>query len=316
MLIFCLLTTVLAAQEPTIRTTVPLVVAATTVADAAGKHIDGLTTEDFLLFDNRKQREIQVDVSYLPISLVIAIQTSGISGPALEKIRKIGSMVGPLLVGERGDAAILSYGDEVRVLQDFTSDETKLSAAMRRLRTRGSAGVAIDAVANGVRLLEGKPDGRRRVMLVIGESRDRSSKAKLDEVVSRAQLANVTIYTLSYSAMLTSLTERTPAPSTASSSNVDIGSMIREPARLAKQNIAESFAKLTGGLTLSFVKESGLEAAVEKIGEEIHNQYLLTFTPARDKEKTFHEIVVRVKNYPDAVVRTRPGYWPASSSEP
>ena len=311
MRILCILTTVLAAQEPTIRTTVPLVVAPTTVTDAAGKHIDGLTAEDFLLFDNGKQREIQVDVSYLPISLVIAIQTSGISGPALEKIRKIGSMVGPLLVGERGDAAILSYGDEVRMLQEFTSDETKLSAAMRQLRTRGTNGVVIDAVSNGVRLLEAKPDGRRRVMLVIGESRDRSSKSKIDEVVSRAQLANVTIYTLSYSAMLTSLTERTPAPSNAANSNVDILGIVREPARLAKQNIAESFAKLTGGLTLNFVKESGLETAVEKIGDEIHNQYLLTFTPARDKEKTFHQIVVRVKNYPDAVVRTRPGYWPA-----
>ena len=93
MVIFHLLTAMLAAQEPTIRTTVPLVVAPTTVTDAAGKHIDGLTATDFLLLDNGRQREIQVDVSYLPISLVVAIQTSGISGPALEKIRKIGGMV-------------------------------------------------------------------------------------------------------------------------------------------------------------------------------------------------------------------------------
>lgn len=310
MLLFCLLTSALAAQEPTIRTTVPLVVVPTTVTDAEGKHIDGLTAADFLLFDNRKPREIQVDVSYLPISLVIAIQTSGISGPALEKIRRIGSMVEPLLVGEGGDAAILTYGDEVRKLQDFTSDGTKLTAAMRRLRPRGNDGVAIDAVMEGVRMLERKPEGRRRVMLLIGESRDRSSKAKLDEVSSRVQLASVTIYTLSYSAMLTALTERTPAPSNASSSNVDITGMIREPARLAKTNIAELFAKLTGGLTMSFVKEEGLESAVEKIGEEIHNQYLLTFTPERSKNKGFHQIAVRVKNYPGAVVRTRPGYWP------
>jgi VWFA-related protein len=313
MILFCLLSSVLAAQEPTIRTTVPLVVAPTTVSDAAGKHIDGLTAADFLLFDNGKQREIQVDVSYLPISLVIAIQTSGISGPALAKIRRIGSMVEPLLVGERGDAAILTYGDEVRKLQDFTSDGSKLTAAMRRLRPRGKDGVAIDAVAEGVRMLGRKSEGRRRVMLLIGESRDRGSKAKLDEAASQAQLANVTIYTLSYSAMLTSLTERTPAPSSASNANVDIVAMIREPARLAKQNIAELFPKLTGGMTLSFVKENGLESAVEKIGEEIHNQYLLTFTPERGKDRDFHQILVRVKNNPDAVVRTRPGYWPRSS---
>ena len=113
--------------------------------------------------------------------------------------------------------------------------------------------------------------------------------------------------------MLTALAERKPpAPSNATSSNVDIVGMIREPARLAKQNIAELFPKLTGGMPMSFVKENGLESAVEKIGEEIHNQYLLTFTPDR-KDKSFHQIVVRVKNYPGAVVRTRPGYWPPSS---
>lgn len=313
MLLFCLLTSALAAQETTIRTTVPLVVAPTTVTDAAGKHINGLTAADFLLYDNHKPREIQADVSYLPISLVIAIQTSGISGPALAKIRKIGSMVEPLLVGDSGDAAVLAYGDEVRTLQDFTSDETKLSSAMRRLRPRGANGVAIDAVAEGVRMLERKVEGRRRVMLLIGESRDRSSKAKLDEVSSHAQLAGVTIYTLSYSAMLTSMTERTPPPSNATGAGVDIVAIMRETSRLGKHNIAELLPKLTGGLTINFVKENGLETAVEKIGEEIHNQYLLTFTPERGKDKGFHKIVVRVKNYPDAVVRTRPGYWPASS---
>ena len=313
MLIFSLLTALLAAQETTIRTTVPLVIASTTVTDAAGKHIDGLTTADFLLFDNKKPREVQVDVSYLPISLVIAIQTSSVSGPALDKIRKIGSMVGPLLVGEKGDAAILVYGDGVSVLQSFTSDESKLIGAMRRLRPTGTNGVVIDAIAEGVRMLARKEEGRRRVMLTIGESRDRSSKAKLDEVVLQAQSANVIIYTLSYSAMVESLITSMPKQSRAKDANVDIASIITESARLAKTNIAELFPKQTGGMTLSFVKESGLESAVEKIGEEIHNQYLLTFTPLGGKDKGFHQIAVRVKNYPDAIVRTRPGYWPAAA---
>ena len=73
MLIFSLLSALLTAQETTIRTTVPLVVAPTTVTDAAGNHISGLTGDDFLLYDNKKRREIQADVSYLPISLVIIV---------------------------------------------------------------------------------------------------------------------------------------------------------------------------------------------------------------------------------------------------
>ncbi len=312
MMFFCLFTAVLAAQETTIRTTVPLVVAATTVTDSTGKHIDGLTAADFELFDNRKRREIQADVSYLPISLVIAIQTSGVSSAALEKIHMIGSMVGPMLVGESGDAAILTYSDEVRVLQEFTSDETKLIAAVRRLRIGGTNGLAVDALAQGVRMLSRKGEGRRRVMLLIGESRDRGSKTRLDDVVALAQSANVIVYTLSYSAMLTSLMDQKPRKSNAKDANVDIAGAVVEASRMAKVNIAELFPKQTGGMSMSFAKESGLETAVQKIGEEIHNQYLLSFTPLVGKDRGFHQILVRVKGRRDLVVRTRPGYWPAS----
>ena len=162
-------------------------------------------------------------------------------------------------------------------------------------------------------MLGRKEEGRRRVMLLIGESRDRSSKSKLDEVVLQAQSANVIIYTLSYSAMVESLIASKQKQAHAKDANVDIAAAITETARMAKTNIAELFPKQTGGMTLSFVKESGLETAVAKIGEEIHNQYLLTFTPIGGKDKGFHRIAVRVKNNPDAIVRTRPGYWPASA---
>jgi len=312
------MTAVLAAQEPdaVIRTTVQIVVAPTTVTDSTGKHINGLTAEDFLLFDNKKPRPIQADVSYLPISLVIAIQTSSISGPALEKIRMIGSMVGPLLVGESGDAAVLLYGDDVSLLQSFTSDENKLIAAMRRLRPTGVNGVALDAINESVSLLKKKEEGRRRILLLIGESRDRGSKAKLDEVVQQTQSANVIVYSLTYSALMENLIASKQKQSRAKDANVDIAGAIAEASRLGKTNIAELFPKQTGGMTHSFVKETGLENAVEKVGEEIHNQYLLSFTPLVGKEKGFHKISVRVKNNPDAIVRTRPGYWPVTDSQP
>ena len=49
-------------QQPlTIRTEVPLVVLPVTVTDSRGKSIDGLTVADFVVLDNGKPRQAQVD---------------------------------------------------------------------------------------------------------------------------------------------------------------------------------------------------------------------------------------------------------------
>jgi len=45
------------------------IVAPTLVTDRAGNIIDGLQPHQFHLFDNKKDQNIQVDVSFLPISM-------------------------------------------------------------------------------------------------------------------------------------------------------------------------------------------------------------------------------------------------------
>ena len=46
------------------------------VTDRAGNIIDGLQPAQFHLFDNGKEQNIQVDVTFEPISLVVAIEAS------------------------------------------------------------------------------------------------------------------------------------------------------------------------------------------------------------------------------------------------
>lgn len=60
---------------------------------------------------------------------------------------------------------------------------------------------------------------------------------------------------------------------------------------------------------LSFLKQKGLEQAVTRLGEALHAQYYLTFTPQRAGDGLYHTIEVTVPAYPGAVVRSRPGYW-------
>jgi hypothetical protein len=48
-----------------------------------------------------------------------------------------------------------------------------------------------------------------------------------------------------------------------------------------------------------------------EIGREIHNQYVISYSPNNKEEGGFHELKVLVTR-PDLEVRTREGYWLAS----
>ena len=46
------------------------------VYDKNGNYVDGLPPDQFRIYDNGKEQNIQVDVSFMPISMVILIQAN------------------------------------------------------------------------------------------------------------------------------------------------------------------------------------------------------------------------------------------------
>ena len=305
------------AQEAApIQTNVPLVLAPVTVTDGKGNLIDGLTVDDFRLADDGKPRPITMDTSdtvQAPVSLVVLIQASQISTPALARIAQVGGLIKPLVIGERGQAAVLEFDDELRLRTDFTADSGAIKAAFEGTRNRSvRTARLIDAVAEGVRLLDTRAANHRRVMLILSESRDRGSKMKLPAAVERAQRAGVVIYAATYSVQASAFSSRpSDAPSMpGGDDNLDILGGAKELARAALPNAAEALTRATGGRHLSFVTLNALENVISRAGEEIHSQYLLSFVPLQDGNQSFHEIRVAIPSRPDAVIRVRPGYWP------
>ena len=320
--VLCALSVMICTQEavaqdttpsnPTIRTNVQVVLVPVTVTDRKGKFVDGLTTEDFVVSDEGVRQKIRMDTSdtvVAPVSLVVAIQCSGISAAALAKIEKVGAMIQPLVIGDRGKAAVVAFDDEVRVFQDFTSDGTKIRVAFEKVQGRViMAGRMIDAAAESVKMLETRPESSRRILLILSESRDRGSKAKLPQVVEQAQRAGVMIYPATYSVHATPWTARPEDNPTMPGGPGPILGTIIELARMGKINDADAFAQATGGRHLSFETLKGLEETIARAGEEIHSQYLLSFVP-QSSSGGFHRVAVEVPSHPDAMVRARPGYW-------
>ena len=111
------------------KSTVPLVLAPTTITDAKGHLVDGLTPADLILYDNNVPRAIQMDWTSYPIDLVVAVQTSENAGAVIDKLGGSGILFTQSLAGEAGDTAVISFSDDVKVHQDFTGDPDAYAGA-------------------------------------------------------------------------------------------------------------------------------------------------------------------------------------------
>src|SRR6516225_4117313 len=115
---------------PTIfRGGVQLVTAPVLVYDRDGNYVNGLQPFQFHLYDNTKEQNINVDVTYEPISLVVCLQANAHVEGLLPQVRKIGNLISPLLIGDQGEAALIAYDSRIRTLQDFTSDSELITKA-------------------------------------------------------------------------------------------------------------------------------------------------------------------------------------------
>lgn len=330
-------------QAPAFRTTVDYVIAPVIVRDRDGNYVNGLRPDDFRLFDNGKEQNIKVDVAYQPISLVIAIQANDKVESVLPQIQKIGNLIQPLVVGEAGEVAVMKYDHRLEVLQSFTSDANKITEAIKKIRPGSSVSRLTDAVNQSVNMLRNRPRDRRRIVLVIGETRDYGSEGRARETLIGAQVNNVTVYSVDMSRLVTTLTAKArpsrpntlppasrPLPPNVAATPTAVQQtfgeggggraeflplmieILRDVKAVFRDNPIELYTKGTGGSEYGFKTQRGLEDAIGRIGEELHSQYLISYMPNNKGEGGFHEIEVTVPSRHDVKVHTRPGYWLAA----
>jgi VWFA-related protein len=333
----CLLLAVLPTPAQ-FKSTVPLVVAPVTVNDAKGRPVNGLSADDLAFFDNSVPRKVQLQTVSDPISLAVLIQVSPNASAVLDKMGQTGVLFSDLLAAYAGETALLTFSDTVNVAQDFTPDSGPLKKVLKNLRPKRDGCSLYDALEEALHLLQKRDRARRRILLVIAERRDRTSKTKLDALLHDPALQDATIYWLTYSTFLTPFTNKTktvwdrmtdeqkkdprrmqhdhpfPFPEEEVGLPPDIapGSLFDIFTSLARQTTVDAavlLSRTTGGRTFGFLKQDGLEEAIHAVADEVHQQYIASFAPPPDSAGRFHELRAQVKDRADLKVRTRTGYW-------
>ncbi len=313
------------------------VIAPVTVIDKNGELVLDLSQKDFHVFDNGVEQKIDYwDVSGDPLAVALVIETSSHIRTMMPVIHSIASIFTETVMAFNGEAAVMTYDATVEVRQPFTQDHDAIENAIAKTEFRAPEMKLYDGMARAVQLLKSQPSTYRRIMLVVGESQDDSSDAKLGKIVREAQLSNIMIYAIGPSSTtadlrygaeglsegrklsiklrkpLPAVYTVAPEPDPMGRPHFDlltpaIWLLMRGTNEISNHQL-EVAAVATGGIHYSALHDGTIRTALDKIGGELHAQYILSYTPSPDRPSGFYETTVKVSR-PNLAIRTRPGYY-------
>lgn len=274
-----------AQQQPltVIRTEVALVNIVFTAMDKDGNPVPGLKAEDFQIFDNNKQQKIEYfsdlgKSSDVPLTIALLIDTSGSVKDKLEYEKTTAAEFFKDILRPKKDLAlIIQFDADVNLVQDFTQSYDDLLNGLDSLKAGNSTSL-YDAVylASEEKL---KQEVGRKVMVVITDGEDNSSKVRKEEALETAQRNDVLIYGIGVQTENSSF------------------------------RVLKKFAEETGGAFFSpHAKTSEIREAFHSIGNDILGQYSMAFVMNAEKDGSYHSLKIRC-NVRGVRVRARKGYY-------
>ena len=286
--------------------------------------------------------------SDLPLTLGLLVDTSLSQRQVLDQERAASRTFLDRVLREDKDKAFLIHFDhEVELVQDLTSSRQKLLAAIDQLHTpqfsqsssgggssggssggdgRGSHGhghgggtLLYDSVYLASDELMKKQQGRK-ALVILTDGVDRGSKESLHEALEAALRADTLIYCILFA-------EKEEGHGNGGGfggprmggGGMGGGGMgggrgggyprRTEESRPGGKKILEQMAQTSGGRFFEVSKKETLDKIYADLDEELHNQYVLGYSPGKDDATTgYHKLHLTVKQK-DTQVQTRDGFY-------
>jgi VWFA-related protein len=285
----------------------------TLVRDASGALVSGLHVADFVIEDDGVSQPVHLDEGSdaEPVSMMIAVQCGRRAPREFGRMEGLASMLDPILSNPANEAAVLFFDKKLDLVQDFTSDGDKVEEQLKKLPWGDSGAAIMDAVAYSARLLGRRPEGRKRVLLLISETRDHGSKfTTLESALGAINSNDVSIYTLPFAPYLSQqLDDLRGSNKTEWSPVIDLWARMQELRQAMRKNIPQTLASITGGEYQLFLSRNGFEDHLIDFANHLHNRYELSFEP-KDPHPGLHQIRVRLRDgSSNATLLYRTTYW-------
>jgi VWFA-related protein len=267
------------------------------VLDDRGRFADGLKQENFRILEDKIEQKLSLfKREDVPVSMGLVIDNSG---SMRDKRPRVNEAAITLVESSnpQDEAFVVNFNDDfyLDLDKDFTSSIPELKEALERIDSRGSTAL-YDAMIGSLDHLK-KASKDKRVLLIITDGEDNTSRNSLEKAIREVQKTDTVIYT--------------------------IGLLSQESKKSAKRakKALEDIAKASGGLSYFPENVADVHNICQQVAHDIRNQYTLAYYPSNSKrDGTFRAVQVEVippHGRGKLVARTRNGYYaPTTSSSP
>jgi Ca-activated chloride channel homolog len=246
-----------------------------------GKPATNLTEKSFKLLDDGKPVSIaKFDyVKNLPLSIGLAIDTSGSMLQRIEQAQKAGAQFLQNIMRKGDKAFLVAFDSQANVVQRWSPRLADLHAGLARLRAEEMTAL-YDAVVYSLFNFHGIRG--QKALVIISDGKDTASNYTFDEALEYARRSSVPIYVIGIGIR---------------SSEADVRYKLN---RLASE---------TGGTSYYIDQARDLHRIYDEIQAELRSQYVLGFYPGADVRSggKWRELTVQST---EGRVRTIKGYFP------
>jgi VWFA-related protein len=298
-------------QEATLRSQSNVVLVPVLVKDVQGGIVYGLTAKDFIIEDDGAEQAVLLDEvpEDQPISLVIAIQRGRRASYEFPRIQRLDSMLEPIVSQGHANVAVIEFDSEIHPLHGFTRSAARITQDLNDLQPGDNGAVILDAVDYSIKLLEQTPQERQRVLLLISETRDHGSKAKIEDVVTAIGQSNTVMYALAFSPALSNILDTGRGTNLSEMHNsIDFIDLANRTAQTMRKNVPSTVAAMTGGEYELFATRKKFEVRMNDFTNHLHSRYMLSIAPS-DPHPGLHRLRVTLRNAGPNSVLARTSYW-------
>ncbi len=290
----------------TFRVNSTVVLVPTLVEQKNGQVIYGLGADNFSVTDNGVPQRFHVDddLDTTPVSLVVCLQKGRTSALEFAKFARLAPLINLFLGDGNGEVSLVEFDSQLEFRGEWTHDTDELQADLNHLEPGDGGAAVLDAAGYAINLLEQRSPERRRVLLLLSESRDHGSKrVSAPELVERIGTSNTLVLSLTWSPVKAEFLDQLVNPGSGS-----LISLAVLAANAMKANAARSLAVMSGGEAMSFTNERGFEDRVSELASHARNRYMLSFRPT-ELSPGLHRLQVQLKGDLPARVVARTDYW-------
>jgi Ca-activated chloride channel homolog len=273
---------------------VNLVVLHTSVVDDRGKFVEGLTQDDFRVYEDKVEQKLSIfKREDIPVSMGLVIDNSG---SMRDKRPRVNEAALTLVQNSnpQDEAFVVNFNDDyyLDLDKDFSSSIPELKEALERIDARGSTAL-YDAIIGSLDHLK-KGSKEKKVLLIVTDGEDNTSRNSLEKTVREIQKTDTVIYT--------------------------IGLLEQESKKSAKtaRKALTAIAQASGGVAYFPENVGDVHAICEQVAHDIRHQYTLAYYPsnaARDGSfRSVHVDVIPPRGHGKLTARARNGYYAPSSS--